>query len=334
MRLLLALALLTSAASAQSGGLVVLNKAEATASLVDLASGLVVATLPTGTGPHEVAVSPDGRTAVVSNYGDQTTVGASLTVLDLMERRVERTISTGAWERPHGLAFLSDDRLAVTAERDSAVVVVDLGAGRVISSAATGGGVSHMVALAPDGRHAYTANIGSGTVSRIDLDGGQPLTTAFVGPYTEAIAVRPDGSEVWAASQETGRVVALDAETLAEVGAVTVTGRPIRIAFTPDARRVLVTSVESSTVTLLDADTRAVVGEVVLPITAETANEAAASVPGSALPVGTAVAADGGHAYVAMMGRNQVAEIDLGTLAVTRWLDVGSMPDGIAVVSR
>ena len=42
------------------GTLVVLNKAEASASLIDLASGEVVATLPTGVGPHEVAASYDG----------------------------------------------------------------------------------------------------------------------------------------------------------------------------------------------------------------------------------------------------------------------------------
>jgi len=47
--------------------LVVANKAEATASLIDLASGEVVATLPTGRGPHEVGLrlltagkEPDG----------------------------------------------------------------------------------------------------------------------------------------------------------------------------------------------------------------------------------------------------------------------------------
>ena len=49
-----------------SGTLVVLNKTEATASLIDLASGRVHATLPTGDGPHEAAVSPDGRTALVT----------------------------------------------------------------------------------------------------------------------------------------------------------------------------------------------------------------------------------------------------------------------------
>ena len=46
--------------------LVVANKAEATASLIDVGSGNVVATLPTGEGPHEVGISPDGRFALIS----------------------------------------------------------------------------------------------------------------------------------------------------------------------------------------------------------------------------------------------------------------------------
>jgi len=48
-----------------SGTLIVLNKAEASASLIDLASGEEILRLETGVGPHEVAVSPDGKTAVV-----------------------------------------------------------------------------------------------------------------------------------------------------------------------------------------------------------------------------------------------------------------------------
>lgn len=75
-------AMLTSPAPVAAGTLVVANKAEATVSLVDVASGEVVATLPTGAGPHEVAVSPDGRTALVADYGGREP-GRTLTVIDL-----------------------------------------------------------------------------------------------------------------------------------------------------------------------------------------------------------------------------------------------------------
>ncbi|MBM4014869.1 MAG: hypothetical protein FJ293_07885 [Planctomycetes bacterium] len=54
-------------AASASGTLIVLNKAAAIASLIDLAAGKEVARVATGVGPHAVIVSPDGRIAVVAD---------------------------------------------------------------------------------------------------------------------------------------------------------------------------------------------------------------------------------------------------------------------------
>src|SRR5437879_1283655 len=62
-------ALFVFALSASAATLVVLNKSEHTASLIDPESGKTLAKLPVGRGPHEVIVSIDGRTAYVSNFG-------------------------------------------------------------------------------------------------------------------------------------------------------------------------------------------------------------------------------------------------------------------------
>lgn len=51
---------------AQTGTLVVANMSDATVTVIDVQTGGVLATLPTGIGPHEVAVSHDGRRAVVT----------------------------------------------------------------------------------------------------------------------------------------------------------------------------------------------------------------------------------------------------------------------------
>lgn len=300
------------------GVLVVLHQAGASAWLLDAETGTVVARLPTGVGPHEVAVSPDGRRAVVTDYGDRQTVGASLTVLDLSARAVERTVPLGDYERPHGVAFLPGGRVAVTAERDSALVVVDLDAGAIVSVATTGQQLSHLLALSSDGRTAYTGNILSGTVSRVDLTGSQPPAVAHVGPIAEAVALRPDGLEVWAASQETGRVVAFDAATLDEVGAATVAGRPYRIAFTPDGARALVTT-SADVLHVLDAHTRQPAGTV--------------SFDAGSGPAGIAVAPDGRRAYVTLTALDRVAVVDLDALAVVGLFETGPVPDGIAFVA-
>src|SRR5688572_23665635 len=55
----------------RAAALLVLNKEEATLAIVDPASGAVAARVPTGDGPHEVAVSSDGALAFVTNYGAQ-----------------------------------------------------------------------------------------------------------------------------------------------------------------------------------------------------------------------------------------------------------------------
>ena len=72
-----------SSGSAATGTVIVANMGDHTATLIDVASKRVVATLPTGQGAHEVAVSRDGRWAVVSNYGVRGAPGNSLTVIDV-----------------------------------------------------------------------------------------------------------------------------------------------------------------------------------------------------------------------------------------------------------
>ena len=83
--LLFACALVASAAN--PGTLPVLNTSDNTVSLVDLASKKSIATIPTGSGSHEVAVSAEGRTAVVCNYGSQLSPGSTLTVIDILARK-------------------------------------------------------------------------------------------------------------------------------------------------------------------------------------------------------------------------------------------------------
>lgn len=68
---LFAICTLIPVVAAQAQSLVITNKQESTATIISLTDGKTVATLPTGQGPHEVAVSGDGKLAVVTDYGAQ-----------------------------------------------------------------------------------------------------------------------------------------------------------------------------------------------------------------------------------------------------------------------
>ncbi len=316
--------------------LIVLNKSDARASLVDITSGKVVATLPTGDGPHEVAVSPDGFTAVVGNYGAQTP-GSSLTVLDLRRRAVVRTIDLGQYRRPHGIVWLGDGRrVLVTVEQNRAVLEVDVSAGVVTRSIATDQNGTHMVALAPDGKTAYTANIGSGSVTRIDVERARAVQTVTTGKGPEALDVSPDGREVWAADRTLDYITVLGAATLDSLGSMPTLRFPNRLKFTLDGKRVLVSNATAGAITVYDVQKRALIKTIPIPFdpSKKRAEAVLGDMGNSAAPLGILLEPGGKRAWVATAALGEIVEIDLIALMITRTIHAGNNPDGMAYIPR
>lgn len=207
-RLALALAALGMApdpAGAAGGTLLVGNKGEDSLSIIELENGRQRARVPTGRMPHEIAVSPDGRQAAVVAYG-----GSTIDIVDIASARRTRTIDLAPNEGPHGLVWLADGRLVATAERSQSLTVVDTRHGDKVSAIPTGQQGTHMVAVSPDARWAYTANIQAGTVSVIDLAAGRKLRDVAVGGEPEAIALARGGRELWVGDLRAAHVQAFD----------------------------------------------------------------------------------------------------------------------------
>jgi YVTN family beta-propeller protein len=303
------------AGSVQAATLVVANKAEATVSLVDLRSGKVAATLPVGTGPHEVAVSPDGRLALVANYGEKEP-GSTMTLIDIPGTKVLKTIDLGEYRRPHGAVFLDGRRALVTSELSKAVLEVDVEAGRVVRQIPTGQEVTHMVAVSPDHTRAYVANIVSGSMTALDLKEGKALGTVKTGAGTEGIDVTPDGLQVWITNREDA-VKVVDSKTLEIIATIPVATFPIRAKVTPDGKRVLVSAVQSGDLVILSAKERKIERRIAL------------SEDGPA-PVGVVIAPDGKRAWVAHAEGGTVSIVALQEGKRTGALTVGKGPDGMA----
>jgi DNA-binding beta-propeller fold protein YncE len=298
-----------------SGTVIVTNKTPATATIVDLASGATLATLPTGNGPHEIVVSSDGRTAVVTDYGTGPAPGSTLTVIDVAALRVARTIPLAEYRRPHGIVFLPGDTLlAVTSEANRAVLIVDVRNGAIVRSVPTGQHGSHMVGVAADGVRAWTGNIGSNTVTELDLRTGRALRTIAVPAQPEAINVAPDGSEAWVGSNETGRVSVVDARTGSVTTAAKGLGWPYRVLFSPDARLVLLPDYRGETLRVLERAGRRELGRIAFP---------------GAGPQGITITPDGRFALLSLSNEGRVAIIDVAARRVLGHVAVGETPDGV-----
>ncbi len=306
-------------ARAQSGTLVVVNKAASTASIIDVASGQTRAILPTGRGPHEVAITRDGGTAVVTDYGDREG-NNTLTVIDVPGLLVERTIDLGAYRRPHGIAFLPGDSLvAVTSETAQTVVLVRVADGSIVKTLSTGQGGSHMLAVTGDGRTIFTGNIRDGTVSQLDVASGKRTRLFQTPPEPEAITVTADGREVWVGSNSEGTVSVVDVATGRVDTPLDGFQWPYRILITPDDRHVLIPDLRAHELRIVDRASRAVVDVMQLD---------------GAGPQGITLSHDGRTIYHAMSLEDRIAVIDLATRKVLRTIDTGRGPDGVAYTDQ
>ena len=319
---------------APAATLVVLNKSEATASLIDLDSGKVVATLPTGNGPHEAAVSPDGRLALASNYGTGPEPGSTLTLIDVPGAKVVRTIGLDQYRRPHGLRWIDNRRALVTAEENKALLVVDTEKGTVEGAVVTGQEVSHMVATTPDGKRAFVANIRSGSISAIDLGAKKLLGQVTTGQGSEGIEVTPDGKHVWVTNRAEDTVSVVDAESLKVLATVPSKAFPIRARATPDGQAVLVSNARSGDVAVFDARTFKELRRISTGLTGSNTGGRMLEMGQSSAPIGIVVTPDGKRAYVAHANADAISVIDLVKWEPVGTLKAGKEPDGMAYSSR
>ena len=296
----------------RSGFVLVANQQSASASLIDLSKDSVTS-IPVGTGPHEAVISPSGRVGLVTIYGTQQP-GNQLAVLDLPAGTIRKTISLGEFTRPHGANFIAGDdtRVVVTSESTQNVVLVNLATG-VVEAIATGAAGSHMVAVTADGRRAFTANVGAGSVSEIDLVAKKLIRTIPTAPATEGIAVAPDGSTVWAGSNAKGTVAVIDTRSGAVVETIAGLVFPYRLAVSTDGKIAIICDPKGDKLAVADVATRKIIW----------------TLEGLGSPRGVNIAPDGRTAFVTLAADETMGVVDLVSRKLTRKIKVEKSPDGV-----
>jgi len=316
---------IAAASNAQQGTLLVAQKGQASLGIVDPAAGKVVASIPEGgiTG-HEVTASPDGRFAYVPIYGNSGvgqpgTDGSTMIVVDIASRKIVGTVDFGHGVRPHMPLFgPKDGLLYVTTELDKTITLIDPRTLKIVGSIPTGQPESHMLILSHDGRRGYTANVGPGTVSVLDIPGRKVVKVIPISGNTQRIAISNDDRWVFTADQTKPQIAVIDTKTDSVAKWVPISGLGYGSAPTVDGRWLLMTIPDKNAVDVVDLKTMQV----------------ARSVAVCNYPQEVAVRPDGKTAYVSCTKGGQVAEVDLGSWKTTREIDAGKAADGIAWAGR
>jgi YVTN family beta-propeller protein len=188
-----------------------------------------------------------------------------------------------------------------------------------------------MVVASADGARAFVANIGSGSVTAIDLTKGEKLSDVPTGAGAEGIALAAGGKELWVTNRGADTLTVIDAASLAKLAELRSEGFPIRATPTPGGE-VLVTHPRGSHLAIFSVAERKEVGRVAFDL-------AALGGEGrlfgdrfgkSSVPIGVVVSSDGAFAYVAHANADVVTEVSLADRRVTRTLKAGREPDGMA----
>jgi YVTN family beta-propeller protein len=309
------------ASKSQSGLLLVANKGDETLGIVDAKQGKQVATVAeAGTTGHEVIASPDGKLAYVPIYGNSGvgkpgTDGSNMVVVDIASRKVVGNLDFGHGVRPHCPQFgPKDGLLYVTTELDNAVTVIDPHNLKIVAKIPTGHPESHMLAISRDGRYGFTANVGSGTVSVLDLESRKLIDTIAIAPVVQRISLSVDDRSAFTSDQTKPQLAIIDTRTRKVRNWVPLPASGYGSAPTPDGKWLVIALPSAHKVAVLNLRSLKVEHTIDVP----------------AAPQEVLIRPDGAVAYVSCDASHQIAEIRSSNWTVSRLVDAGSGADGLA----
>ncbi len=297
-------------------------------------------TTATRGGPSGIIVSPDGRSAYVTELGEDKVAQYDVGPNGGLAPKSPPTVDTGT--NPQGIAISPGGGYVYVTNVDSNTVS-QFGVGldgrlTALTPASVATGTSPLgVAVSPDGKSVYVTNVDgprSHTVSQFDVGASGALSpkapaTVGAGNGPAGIAVSRSGESVYVANVA-GTVSQYDVGTGGTLRAKTPASLPggpgpSGLVVSPDGKSVYVTDEDGNRVSQFDANSEGKLS----PKTPK-------AVPSGKQPKGIAIAPDGNSVYVTDGDSTAVSQYRVGAKGrlvarIPATVRVGRLPAGIAV---
>lgn len=303
--------------------LVVLHKTDESFGYYDVAGATMIARAPTRPFPHEICLSPDRSRIYIAEMGvrgieSEGPGGHTVAIYDTRTRELLGTIDTGTYDRPHGIATHANGRLFVTSESTRYLLIYDIDTEQLLHAVPLDQECAHMVGVSPDGTMAYTANIGSNTITAVDTLRGAVVTHIAVLERPEGMAFSPDGGFIYVVNRESRAISVVNATRGEAIDTIETGDGPVRVAITPDGTRLAVPLFHSDAVQLVDTTTRRVTHTIDV----------------GRRPAGTAMSPDGSLVFVSCEEESAVYVVSMDTANIVRTIATGPGCDAMVCLDN
>jgi YVTN family beta-propeller protein len=304
-------------------------------SVIDTVDDTLLATIPVGAFPSQVAVTQDGARVYVTNAGTH-----DVSVIDTASNTEVAFVAVS--DSPAALALTPDgtelyvlgaggvlqviDTALIGSATDPVVATLSFGTPGFNQDATS-------IAFLPDGTRAYA--LVSGSLRVIDTDSLAVLSSLDVGSAPSQVVLSPDGTLAYITNSFgfdmavlEGQVVVVDTATDSVVSVIPLFTLPGSIVLTPDGGRAYVGIVSrlanGGEAMGFTPDQQVAVIDLATSIVTRWIR-----VPGA--PAGIAITPDGSGVYVAIPSANAISVIDTATDTLALTIDVAPGPNGLAI---
>lgn len=317
------------------GWLYVVNKGDKSIDVIDLKKNKTIAKIAVHVEPHEIAYLANGKfkRVITANYGNETEMGRSLTVINPDNNSISDIIDLGAHVKPHGISAIPNSNLvAVTGELGKMIFIVDIKKGKIQAKIFTNKAFSHLLAVHPKNPLLFVSNAESKFITVINWKKKMVVDSILCSIGIQGIGVTPNGKELWCVNSEKNEILIFSTTNQYKLLHVIKTGeKPLRIAFDPFGKKCIVSNAKKGVLSIYETRGKKLIKEIIFPGNANALEKLLYHTP---RPAGVCTDNTGNFGFVSNSNASKVELIDLQKLTHLHAIQVGEIPDGVVFLSK
>lgn len=313
-----------------SGKLYIVNKLSRDIQVFDLHSGEEIGDIPIDMQAHEIIATLDGNSLIVTDYGDLTSKGNLLKVIDTKTNKLERTITISGSMNANGLVTMAEaNTIGLVDYVSNNLSILNLATDSIEKQIPTKQKRSHLSVLHPTEPIAYVTNMQSNSVSVIDLETDKALKIIPCGLTTESIDITPDGSEVWVTNKNDNSLSIIDTIANKVIATVPTGNEPLKIKFSINGNYALVANANDGSISVYDRYSRKQIRTVKIPGKYKLIEKILYHTP---RPVNILMHPNGQYAFIANSNASKIEVVDMRTFEIVSTIGTGKIPDALAFI--